>query len=164
MLKTLKKYFHFCNEENRKKLYKAMLLGVVKALFTAMRIPAIAVILQGILYQNMSMKNVWISLAVMGASIAGQVLVGLKTTMLQTEAGYNTCSAKRIEIAEHLRYLPMGFFNANSLGRITNITTNTMESLADRPDSSRRDPSFFLLQCHDAEGYHSGGSESVPGG
>ena len=131
MLKTLKKYFHFCNEENRKKLYKAMLLGVVKALFTAMRIPAIAVILQGILYQNMSMKNVWISLAVMGASIAGQVLVGLKTTMLQTEAGYNTCSAKRIEIAEHLRYLPMGFFNANSLGRITNITTNTMESLAD---------------------------------
>ena len=51
--------------------------------------------------------------------------------MLQCEGGYNTCSAKRVEIAEHLRYLPMGFFNANSLGRITNITTNTMEQLAD---------------------------------
>nr|MCR4846563.1 ABC transporter ATP-binding protein/permease [Eubacterium sp.] len=38
---------------------------------------------------------------------------------------------KRIEIAEHLRYLPMGYFNANSLGQITNITTNTMEQLAD---------------------------------
>ena len=55
-----------------------------------------------------------------------------KTTMLQTEAGYNTCSGKRIEIAEHLRYLPMGFFNANSLGRITNITTNTMEQAVER--------------------------------
>jgi ABC-type multidrug transport system, ATPase and permease components len=107
------------------------MLGVLKAIFATLRIPAIAVILQGILDHNMTMKNVWLSLGIMCVSLLGQILVGLKTTMLQTEAGYNTCSGKRIEIAEHLRYLPMGFFNANSLGRITNITTNTMEQLAD---------------------------------
>ncbi len=131
MFKTLKMYFDFCNRTNRKKLYKAMLLGVLKAMFVTLRIPAIAVILQGILNNDMSMTNVWLSLVIMCFSATGQVLVGLKTTMLQTEASYNTCSGKRIEIAEHLRYLPMGFFNANSLGRITNITTNTMEMLAD---------------------------------
>ncbi len=131
MFQTLKSYFDFCNEVNRKKLYHAMLLGVVKSIFATLRIPAIAIILQGIIENNMSMKNVWLSFGVMCLSVIGQILVGLKTTMLQTEAGYNTCSGKRIEIAEHLRYLPMGFFNANSLGRITNITTNTMESLAD---------------------------------
>ena len=38
---------------------------------------------------------------------------------------------KRIEIAEHMRYLPMGYFNTNSLGYITSVTTNTMENLAD---------------------------------
>jgi ATP-binding cassette subfamily B protein len=131
MFKTLKIYFDFCNQINRKKLIKAMLLGVLKAIFATLRIPAIAIILQGILDNNMSMRNVWISLGIMCTSLLGQILVGLKTTMLQTEAGYNTCSGKRIEIAEHLRYLPMGFFNSNSLGRITNITTNTMEQLAD---------------------------------
>ncbi len=131
MFKTLKMYFGFCNDTNRKKLYKAMVLGVLKAMFATLRIPAIAVILQGILSRDMSMKNVWLSLGIMVLSILGQVLVGLKTTMLQTEASYNTSSGKRVEIAEHLRYLPMGFFNANSLGRITNITTNTMEMLAD---------------------------------
>lgn len=131
MFKTLKMYFDFCNDTNRKKLYKAMLLGVLKAMFATLRIPAIAVILQGILNNDMSLKNVWLAFGIMCASVAGQVLVGLKTTMLQTEASYNTSSGKRIEIAEHLRYLPMGFFNANSLGRITNITTNTMEMLAD---------------------------------
>ena len=131
MFKTLKTYFDFCNKVNRKKLLKAMMLGVLKAIFATLRIPAIAVILQGILDHNMTMKNVWLSLGIMCVSLLGQILVGLKTTMLQTEAGYNTCSGKRIEIAEHLRYLPMGFFNANSLGRITNITTNTMEQLAD---------------------------------
>jgi len=131
MFKTLKMYFDFCNDTNRKKLYKAMMLGVLKAMFATLRIPAIAVILQGILEKNMSMTNVWLSFGVMCLSVIGQVLVGLKTTMLQTEASYNTSSGKRVEIAEHLRYLPMGFFNANSLGRITNITTNTMEMLAD---------------------------------
>jgi ABC-type multidrug transport system, ATPase and permease components len=131
LFKTLKTYFDFCNKINRKKLLKAMMLGVLKAIFATLRIPAIAVILQGILDHNMTMKNVWLSLGIMCVSLLGQILVGLKTTMLQTEAGYNTCSGKRIEIAEHLRYLPMGFFNANSLGRITNITTNTMEQLAD---------------------------------
>ena len=67
----------------------------------------------------------------MAVSILGQVLVGLKTTMLQCKAGYHSCCHKRMEIAEHLRYLPMGFFNKNSLGSITNVTTNTLESLAD---------------------------------
>ena len=131
MFKTLKLYFDFADEVNRKKLYTAMLLGVLKAIFATLRIPAIAIILQGILNNDMSVKNIRMSVLIMLLSIAGQVLVGLKTTMLQTEGGYNTCSSKRIEIAEHLRYLPMGFFNANSLGQITNITTNTMEQLAD---------------------------------
>ncbi|MCR4946737.1 MAG: ABC transporter ATP-binding protein/permease [Lachnospiraceae bacterium] len=131
MFRTLKMYFDFANEENKKKLLTAMLLGVLKAMFAMIKIPAIAVIIQGILEKNMSTTTIWTSFGIMCLSVAGQVLIGLKTTMLQTEAGYNTCSGKRIEIAEHLRYLPMGFFNANSLGRITNITTNTMEQLAD---------------------------------
>ena len=131
MFKTLKMYFDFCNEENRKKLLTAMILGVVKSIFATLRIPAIAIILKGILENDMGMANVWISVGIMGVSILGQVLIGLKTTMLQTEAGYNTCSSKRMEIAEHLRYLPMGYFNKNNLGQITNVTTNTMEMLAD---------------------------------
>ncbi len=131
MFRTLKKYFDFANKVNRKKLVTAMLLGVLKAMFAMIKIPAIAAIVKEILEKNMDAATIWTSFGIMCVSVAGQVLIGLKTTMLQTEAGYNTCSGKRIEIAEHLRYLPMGFFNANSLGRITNITTNTMEQLAD---------------------------------
>ncbi|MCR4926357.1 MAG: ABC transporter ATP-binding protein/permease [Lachnospiraceae bacterium] len=131
MFRTLKMYFDFANVENRRKLLTALILGVLKAIFAMLKIPAIAVIIQGILDKNMNSATIWTSFAIMGVSVAGQVIIGLKTTMLQTEAGYNTCSGKRIEIAEHLRYLPMGFFNANSLGKITNITTNTMEQLAD---------------------------------
>ena len=54
----------------------------------------------------------------------------MRATMLQTRAGYRACANKRIEIAEHLRYLPMGWFNDNSLGEVTAVTTNTMENMA----------------------------------
>ena len=131
MFKTLKQFFDFCNKEDRNKLYLAIALGVIKAIFAALRMPAIAVVVQGLIEGQLTMKHLWLSLGIMVVSVLGQFLINLKTTMLQCEAGYHSCAHKRIEIAEHLRYLPMGFFNKNSLGAITNVTTNTMESLAD---------------------------------
>ncbi len=131
MFGTLKKFLDFCNKQDAHKIRLAIVLGVVKALFAALRITAIAVVANGIISGNMGESTIWISLGIMGISIIGQLLISLKTTMLQCEGGYHSCANKRIEIAEHLRYLPMGFFNANSLGQITNVTTNTMELLAD---------------------------------
>lgn len=43
----------------------------------------------------------------------------------------DTAAGKRVQIAEHMRYLPMGYFNQNSLGQITSVVTNTMENMAD---------------------------------
>jgi ABC-type multidrug transport system, ATPase and permease components len=131
MLAILRKFFDFCNEEDRRKLRLSMILGVLRAMFTALRIPAIGVVAMGIINNDMSAKHIWGSFGIMCISVIGQILVSLKTTMLQCEAGYHSSCNKRMEIAEHLRYLPMGFFNQNSLGRITNITTNVMEGLAD---------------------------------
>ena len=131
MFAALKRFFDFCNAGDRRKLYIAIGLGVVRAVFAALRISAIAVIVMGIIDKDMSDKNIWIALAILGASVLGQLLLNLKTTMIQTEAGYHCCAGKRIEIAEHLRYLPMGYFNDNSLGHITSVTTNTMENLSD---------------------------------
>lgn len=131
MFTTLKRFFDFCNAEDRKKLYLAIGLGTVKAIFAALRISAIGVIVMGILDGHMTNKNIWAAVAILAASVLGQLFINLKTTMLQTEAGYHSCANKRIEIAEHLRYLPMGYFNDNSLGHITSVTTNTMEALSD---------------------------------
>lgn len=131
MFATLKRFFDFCDAEDRKKLYLAIGLGTVKAIFAALRISAIGVIVMGILDGNMTSKNIWLAVAILAASVLGQLFINLKTTMLQTEAGYHSCANKRIEIAEHLRYLPMGYFNDNSLGHITSVTTNTMEALSD---------------------------------
>ena len=129
MLDIIRKFFAFCGEENRKKFQKSIVLGVLQAVFEAMRIPAIALVLRDLFADNITTSTALGSLGIMVVSIIGTGIVKYKATMLQTEAGYGTCADKRIEIAEHLRYLPMGYFNANSLGQITSVATNTMQNL-----------------------------------
>ena len=131
MLKTLHRFFAFCSKENRSKFYRSIVLGVFSALFGALKIPAIGVMLTAILAGGISTHTIWSSFGIMAASILGSSLINYRATMLQTEAGYGTAAEKRIEIAEHMRYLPMGYFNENSLGQITSVTTNTMENLSD---------------------------------
>ena len=131
MIRIFRRFFDFCGETNKRKFTKSIFLGVLKALFGALKIPAIAVTLQGVLSGNLTAQHILLSLGIMLFSIAGNAFANYRSTMLQCEAGYGTCADKRIEIAEHLKYLPMGYFNQNSLGNITSVATNSMEALAD---------------------------------
>mgnify|MGYP000201226932 FL=1 len=131
MIQIFRRFFDFCGETNKRKFTKSIFLGVLKALFEALKIPAIAVTLQGVLSGNLTAQHILLSLGIMLFSIAGNAFANYRSTMLQCEAGYGTCADKRIEIAEHLKYLPMGYFNRNSLGYITSVATNSMEALAD---------------------------------
>ena len=129
MVEIIRKFFAFCGEENRKKFQASILLGVVQAMFEALKIPAIACMIRALLNGSVEVKDIVSSLGIMLLSVLGAGLSKAKAAMLQTEAGYDTCAKKRVEIAEHMRYLPMGYFNENSLGQITSVTTNVMENL-----------------------------------
>ena len=130
MFRTLKKFFAFCGADNRKMFVVSIWLGVISAICSAMRIPAAAIVIYALLNQSVTMTTLWTSLGIIVASVIVTIAINMKATMLQTRAGYRACANKRIEIAEHLRYLPMGWFNDNSLGEVTSVTTNTMENMA----------------------------------
>lgn len=130
MLEILRKFFRFCDERERSKFYRSIVLGVLAALFSALKIPAIGVMLQAILVEGVTAKTILLSLAVMLISVIGSSILKYRATALQTDGGYSTTANKRVQIAEHLRYLPMGYFNENSLGAITSVTTNTMDNLS----------------------------------
>ena len=130
MLEILRKFFHFCDERERKEFYRSIVLGVLAALFSAFKIPAIGVMLGAILTSGVTAKMILLSLATMLISVIGSSILKYRATALQTDGGYCTTAGKRVQIAEHLRYLPMGYFNENSLGAITSVTTNTMDNLS----------------------------------
>ena len=129
MVKIIQRFFAFCGEENRRKFHSSIWLGVLQAFFEALKIPAIACMARALLRGAVTTQDILLSLGIMLLSILGSGLIKAKSTMLQTEAGYDTCAKKRVEIAEHMRYLPMGYFNENSVGQITSVTTNVMENL-----------------------------------
>jgi len=129
MFKILKNFFDFCDAEDRKRFYISIVLNLLQAMFEALKIPAIACMVTTLLGKNVTSKTCLTCFCIMLVSIIGAGIAKSKATMLQTEGGYNTCANKRMQLAEHLRYLPMGYYNENSLGRIMSVTTNTMQNL-----------------------------------
>ncbi len=130
MIEILRKFFHFCDKRERGEFYISIVLGVIAALFSALKLPAIGVMLSAILAENITANTILLSAGIMLASVIGSSLLKYRATALQTDGGYRTTANKRVQIAEHLRYLPMGYFNENSLGAITSVTTNTMDNLS----------------------------------
>lgn len=131
MIKILRRFFDFCGGENRRKFYLSIFFGVLMALFEALKIPAIVLMLEAVIRGNVTVAVIWQCLGICLVSIISGFIVKYFNTIIQCEAGYGTAAEKRVEIAEHLRYLPMGYFNNNSMGYITSVTTNTMENLGD---------------------------------
>ena len=129
MFKILRDFFDFCKPEDKKRFYASIILSLFQAMFEALKIPAIACMVKALLDNDVTSKTCLTCLCIMLVSIIGSGAFKAKATMLQTEGGYSTCANKRMQLAEHLRYLPMGYYNENSLGRIMSVTTNTMQNL-----------------------------------
>lgn len=130
MIATLKRFFKFCSKENRNLFYRSIFLGFILALCEGMKFVATGIVLQGF-FKGTPSNFILIGFLVLAASLILGTIVRSVSMMHQTTAGYRECADKRIEIAEHLRYLPMGYFNKNSLGEIISVATNTMENLGD---------------------------------
>lgn len=132
MIGTVKRFMKFCRPQDTRKFRISIALGVLEAVFDAMRIPAIVIVLAALVTIGSDVRRAALqATAIMLASIVCSIIVRAVETMLQTEGGYDCAAFKRIEIARKLRHLPMGYFSAASLGEITSVTTNTMESLGD---------------------------------
>ena len=59
MFQTLKKFFAFCGDDNRKMFVSSIWLGVISAICSAMRIPAAAIVIQALFSGNVTMATLW---------------------------------------------------------------------------------------------------------
>ena len=131
MFEILAKFFRFSGKENENKFKLSIVIGLAEALASAMKIPAIMYVLIGLISKETMGKYIIGSIAIMGIAVTVDIICKRFSTVLQTEGGYNASAFTRIKIAEHLRYLPMGYFNSNSIGEISSVTTTTLAALGD---------------------------------
>ncbi len=73
-----------------------------------------------------TLRTVWTASAVLLGCFLLQSLLQYWADRLQSGAGFEIFSEKRIEFGRHLRRLPMGFFSAGNLGRISTILSQDM--------------------------------------
>ena len=125
MYGTLKKIFAFAGSK-KGLLKKSLLFSFLSGLFSAMQFAALFVVIGALVSDNRDGKFICISLGIMAVSLIGRIITAYFSTREQTGTGYCMVAEKRIYIGDRLRYIPMGYFNKNSIGNITAIVTTTL--------------------------------------
>lgn len=124
MFGIIKKIFRFSGTK-RKVLTRAIVIAFLGAVFTAVQFGALMYLAQGIL-GSQGVVDLGVILGIMVVSVLGRMICFYFSSNDETEAGYFMVAQKRIHIGDRLRYIPMGYFNDNSLGNITAVVTTTL--------------------------------------
>jgi len=128
MIEVFKKIWQFAgNEQNNIK--KSVAIGFIYAIFHMFQVGAIYFAIVAIVQQSQNYQYIYYSLAMMLISIIGRIVCFYFSRLQQTHAGYFMTANKRIDIGQRLKSIPMGFFNENSLGEMTGITTTVLDEV-----------------------------------
>lgn len=128
MFDVYKRFFQFSGEQ-KGTWYKGVAFELLRSIFEAFQFAALMIVLRGLVDQNMTGTTAWSALGIMTVSVAGAALCWYLAHSVEGHANYQMCAEKRIHIGERMKYMPMGYFNAQSLGSLTAVATSTMEDL-----------------------------------
>ena len=106
-----------------------MAFELLRGIFEALQFVALLVVLRALVEQNMTGTTAWTALGIMAISVAGAAFCWYLAHNSEGHANYRMCGEKRIHIGERMKYMPMGYFNAQSLGSLTAAATSTMADL-----------------------------------
>lgn len=128
MIETLKKIWRFAGVE-RKNINKSVFLSFINAILRMCEIGAIYMVVQALLTGKTNHAPAWTALVLILVSILGTAVTKYFSQLQQTHAGYFMAGNKRIDIANRIKSVPMGYFNKNSLGEITGVSTTILDNV-----------------------------------
>ena len=128
MIGVFKKIWDFAGTE-QKNIRNSILSGFVNAMFHAMQLWALFVVLSALVEGSKSKETAFAALGIMLLSIAGKIVTQYVSQLQRTHAGYFMVAEKRVYIGDKLKVVPMGFFNQNSLGQLTAVATTTLSDV-----------------------------------
>lgn len=128
MVNVFKKIWKFAHDEQGN-IKKSIGLGLLNAIFHALQIYAIFAVLVALVAENAGTKTAIIAVVLMLTSIVGKIITQYYSQLQRVHAGYFMAANKRIQIGDKLKVVPMGYFNKNSLGNITAVTTTILSDL-----------------------------------
>ncbi len=129
MIHLIKRLLVFSGKEQRN-LILSFIFSMLDSVFEMLPVVAILTVVSGILSTTgsgvMSDSAIGISLIIMIVSIAGRILFNNLSCTKRTLGSFAMCSEKRLEIGEHMKRVPMGYFSKNRPGEIAAAVTTTL--------------------------------------
>ena len=125
MVEAFRKIWRFAGNET-KNINRSVAVSFLNALLQMTQVGAIYCVVRALTGGERSGKIALIALALELISIFGGAVASSFSKMLQTHAGYFIAADRRVAIADRLKSVPMGFFNANSLGQVAGVCTTVV--------------------------------------
>lgn len=125
MISWLRKIMKFCGP-HAKRIRIAWIFSFLKS-FCANAPYMVAVVLVNMLLEgSLQSAHCVVAAAVLVMLLVLQSVFQNLTDRLQSGTGYLVFAEKRLELAQHLRRLPMGYFSEGNMGKISSVLSNDM--------------------------------------
>ena len=108
---------------------KGLVFEFLRSIFEAFQFIALLIVLRALVEQNVTAATAWVAFGTMAVSVAGAALFWYLAHNSEGQANYRMCGDKRIHIGERMKYMPMGYFNSQSLGALTAAATTPMDEI-----------------------------------
>ena len=109
-----------------KRIKLAFVFSVFDAILSKMPILYAMLVISKLYYGTMQGKDSVIIGVVVVITVILQILVHHASDRLQSGAGYLLFADKRMELGEHLKKLPMGYFTEGNIGKISSVLSTDM--------------------------------------
>ena len=140
MLTALRKIYDFAGNWQGV-LKKSVAFSLLHSIFDMFQIAALFLILIG-LTEGMTLQIIVFTLLLLIIGILGKIYCSYISDFSQTKVGYYKCAEKRIHVGDRMKYMPMGYFNDHSLGKLTSAVTTTIG------DVENNAPSVLITVVH----------------
>lgn len=127
MIDIIKSYLALLSKENKKLFNKAIFWNFIRAFGFGFQLYAINYVLKNIIENTATKQTGLYAFLLMVFSVFILYLSERFTRRYSAKASFYMCCEKRRELGNLLRYMPMGYFNDNSIGSITSVATNSLD-------------------------------------
>ena len=104
----------------------AFVFSILNVLLSKMPIFYSMIVIWKISEQSMQKETVWYISFAMVITLILQIITQHISDRLQSGAGYLLFADKRLELGEHLKKLPMGYFTEGNIGKISSVLSSDM--------------------------------------
>ncbi len=110
----------------KNRIRMAFVFSILNVLLSKMPIFYSMIVIWKISDQSIQTETVWCISIAMVITLILQIITQHISDRLQSGAGYLLFADKRLELGEHLKKLPMGYFTEGNVGKISSVLSSDM--------------------------------------